>query len=48
MVLGREGPMVQLGGNIGRMVLDVFPHAQSGSAAYAVGDRCGVGAFGGL
>jgi len=24
MVLGREGPMVQLGGNIGRMVLDVF------------------------
>lgn len=24
MVLGREGPMVQLGGNIGRMVLDIF------------------------
>lgn len=24
MVLGREGPMVQLGGNIGRMVVDVF------------------------
>ncbi len=24
MVLGREGPMVQLGGNLGRMVVDVF------------------------
>lgn len=24
MVLGREGPTVQLGGNIGRMVLDIF------------------------
>ncbi len=24
MVLGREGPTVQIGGNIGRMVLDVF------------------------
>lgn len=24
MVLGREGPMVQMGGNIGRMVLDIF------------------------
>lgn len=24
MVLGREGPMVQLGGNLGRMVADVF------------------------
>ena len=26
MVLGREGPTVQLGGNIGRMVLDIFRH----------------------
>ncbi|GHK87027.1 hypothetical protein ECZU17_29640 [Escherichia coli] len=24
MVLGREGPTVQIGGNIGRMVLDIF------------------------
>ncbi len=24
MVLGREGPTVQLGGNVGRMVLDIF------------------------
>ncbi len=49
MVLGREGPMVQLGGNIGRMVLDVFPHARSPEARHTLlATGAASGAFGGL
>jgi CIC family chloride channel protein len=46
MVLGREGPTVQLGGNIGRMVADVF-RMRSGEARHtllATGAAAGLSA----
>lgn len=46
MVLGREGPMVQLGGNIGRMVADIF-RMRSGEAQHtllATGAAAGLSA----
>ena len=43
MVLGREGPTVQIGGNLGRMVLDIFRMRVRRGAAYLLGDRCGGG-----
>ncbi|POP41607.1 H(+)/Cl(-) exchange transporter ClcA [Superficieibacter electus] len=46
MVLGREGPTVQLGGNIGRMVLDIF-RLRSGEARHtllATGAAAGLSA----
>ncbi|WES69364.1 H(+)/Cl(-) exchange transporter ClcA [Superficieibacter sp. HKU1] len=46
MVLGREGPTVQLGGNVGRMVLDIF-RLRSGEARHtllATGAAAGLSA----
>jgi len=46
MVLGREGPTVQLGGNIGRMVADIF-RMRSGEAQHtllATGAAAGLSA----
>ncbi|XBS70584.1 H(+)/Cl(-) exchange transporter ClcA [Acerihabitans sp. KWT182] len=44
MVLGREGPTVQLGGNIGRMVLDIFRlrGAQARHTLLATGAAAGL------
>jgi CIC family chloride channel protein len=46
MVLGREGPTVQLGGNIGRMVLDVFRlrGAEARHSLLATGAAAGLSA----
>ncbi|EKY2039411.1 H(+)/Cl(-) exchange transporter ClcA [Cronobacter sakazakii] len=46
MVLGREGPMVQMGGNIGRMVLDNFhrPDAEARHTLLATGAAAGLAA----
>ncbi len=46
MVLGREGPMVQMGGNIGRMVLDIFhrPDAEARHTLLATGAAAGLAA----
>ncbi|ELY4816437.1 H(+)/Cl(-) exchange transporter ClcA [Cronobacter malonaticus] len=46
MVLGREGPMVQMGGNIGRMVLDFFhrPDAEARHTLLATGAAAGLAA----
>ncbi|WP_348265755.1 chloride channel protein, partial [Salmonella enterica] len=46
MVLGREGPTVQMGGNLGRMVLDVFPmrSAEARHTLVATGAAAGVSA----
>lgn len=46
MVLGREGPTVQLGGNIGRMVLDIFRirGAESRHTLLATGAAAGLSA----
>ncbi|MEA9391838.1 H(+)/Cl(-) exchange transporter ClcA [Acerihabitans sp. TG2] len=44
MVLGREGPTVQLGGNLGRMVLDIFrlPGAEARHSLLATGAAAGL------
>ncbi|MBP2169866.1 CIC family chloride channel protein [Erwinia toletana] len=46
MVLGREGPTVQLGGNIGRMVLDLFRlrSAEARHSLLATGAAAGLSA----
>jgi CIC family chloride channel protein len=46
MVLGREGPTVQLGGNIGRMVLDIFRlrGAEARHSLLATGAAAGLSA----
>ncbi|WP_147195366.1 H(+)/Cl(-) exchange transporter ClcA [Pantoea sp. CCBC3-3-1] len=46
MVLGREGPTVQLGGNIGRMVLDIFrmKSAEARHSLLATGAAAGLSA----
>ncbi len=46
MVLGREGPTVQLGGNIGRMVLDIFrlKSAEARHTLLATGAAAGLSA----
>ncbi|ALB53849.1 H(+)/Cl(-) exchange transporter ClcA [Cronobacter universalis] len=46
MVLGREGPTVQIGGNIGRMVLDLFrrPDAEARHTLLATGAAAGLAA----
>lgn len=46
MVLGREGPTVQLGGNIGRMVLDIFRlrSAEARHTLLATGAAAGLSA----
>lgn len=46
MVLGREGPTVQLGGNIGRMVLDIFRlrTAEARHSLLATGAAAGLAA----
>ncbi|WP_173636119.1 H(+)/Cl(-) exchange transporter ClcA [Paramixta manurensis] len=46
MVLGREGPTVQLGGNIGRMVLDIFGlrSAEARHSLLATGAAAGLSA----
>ena len=46
MVLGREGPTVQIGGNIGRMVLDVFRmrSAEARHTLLATGAAAGLSA----
>jgi Chloride channel protein EriC len=45
MVLGREGPTVQIGGNIGGMCLDLFRVRDSESRHTRAGDRCRGGVF---
>ncbi|VTP64176.1 H(+)/Cl(-) exchange transporter ClcA [Leclercia adecarboxylata] len=46
MVLGREGPTVQLGGNIGRMVSDLFRmrSAEARHTLLATGAAAGLSA----
>lgn len=46
MVLGREGPTVQMGGNIGCMVLDIFriKHAETRHTLLATGAAAGLSA----
>lgn len=46
MVLGREGPTVQLGGNVGRMVLDMFrlKSAEARHSLLATGAAAGLAA----
>lgn len=46
MVLGREGPTVQLGGNVGRMVLDIFRmrSAEARHSLLATGAAAGLSA----
>jgi CIC family chloride channel protein len=46
MVLGREGPTVQLGGNVGRMVLDIFRmrSAEARHTLLATGAAAGLSA----
>ncbi|MFC0141635.1 H(+)/Cl(-) exchange transporter ClcA [Erwinia mallotivora] len=46
MVLGREGPTVQLGGNVGRMVLDIFrmKGAEARHSLLATGAAAGLSA----
>ena len=46
MVLGREGPTVQLGGNVGRMVLDIFRMrgAEARHSLLATGAAAGLSA----
>ncbi|EDU9328406.1 ClC family H(+)/Cl(-) exchange transporter, partial [Salmonella enterica subsp. enterica] len=46
MVLGREGPTVQIGGNLGRMVLDVFRmrSAEARHTLLATGAAAGLSA----
>ncbi|WP_345830600.1 H(+)/Cl(-) exchange transporter ClcA [Erwinia sp. HDF1-3R] len=46
MVLGREGPTVQMGGNLGRMVLDIFrmKSAESRHSLLATGAAAGLAA----
>ena len=46
MVLGREGPTVQLGGNVGRMVLDLFRmrSAEARHSLLATGAAAGLSA----
>ncbi|EPE7163907.1 H(+)/Cl(-) exchange transporter ClcA [Cronobacter sakazakii] len=46
MVLGREGPTVQIGGNIGRMVLDIFRRsdAEARHTLLATGAAAGLAA----
>ncbi|PIJ49806.1 chloride channel protein [Erwinia sp. OLTSP20] len=46
MVLGREGPTVQMGGNLGRMVVDIFriQHAETRHTLLATGAAAGLSA----